>query len=100
VQVLDVEMLQATHDVMNVPAPPSVDSAATLSPVSSSTTASSQSLSGFEISSSFAPKRVKLEADPIKLEQLFEHYPRNPSEVSHIEEVTFLRKSTPVRNKK
>ena len=100
VQVLDVEVPLASLDVMSAPAPSSVDSAASLSPVSSTTTTASQSLSGFEIASSFTPKRIKLEADPVKLEQLFEHFPRKPSEVNVMEEVTFLRKSAPIRNKK
>jgi hypothetical protein len=100
VQVLDVEVPLARLDVVSAPAPSSVDSAASLSPVSSTTTTASQNLSGFEIASSFTPKRIKLEADPVKLEQLFEHFPRKPSEVNVMEEVTFLRKSAPIRDKK
>lgn len=97
---MDVEVLPATPDVSSSSTSSSIDSAASLSPVSTTTTTSSQNLSGFEIASTFAPKRVKLEADPVKLEQLFEHYPRKQSEFNVTEEVAFLRKSTPIRGKK
>jgi hypothetical protein len=65
--------------------PSSSVSMQSLSPVASSSTTSSQSFDGFEISSSFSAKRVKLEENVIKLEQDFDDISKKPTDVEVLE---------------